>query len=143
MTKQEQLAWKSKYPEILRDLGGDSSKTCMSWRHGGIAVGPGWMGLLDELFSFLQFHTDKNGYGQVIAVQIKEKFGGLRFYYEVEGDQKDKYGYPRSNDFLEGAISFAEYKSYKTCKECGATGKLRGSGFKRVLCKKCEEKSLN
>ncbi len=48
----------------------------------GIACGDGWFDLLDLLCTRLQFHTDADGATQVVAVQIKEKFGTLRFHAE-------------------------------------------------------------
>lgn len=57
-----------------------------------------------------------------IATQVKEKFGGLRFY--VSGASDEQYNY----------ISFAESMSYRTCEECGAQGRLYTDGWHRTLC---------
>jgi hypothetical protein len=57
-----------------------------------------------------------------VASQIKEKFGGLRFY--VERATEEHYNY----------ISFAESMSYRICEECGAPGKLHTDGWHRTLC---------
>lgn len=59
---------------------------------------------------------------QVVAVQVKEKFGGLRFYYSG-GD-----------DTIRGAVRMAEAMSYDTCEVCGAPGKPTKSGWVRTLC---------
>jgi len=59
---------------------------------------------------------------QVVAVQIKEKFGGLRFYYNG-GDSTVK-----------GIVAMAEAMSYRTCEVCGNVGEQRGGGWIRVLC---------
>lgn len=59
---------------------------------------------------------------QVIAVQIKEKFGTLRFYYDG-GDE-----------YCRGVESMAEFMSAKTCEECGSPGKSRHGGWIRTLC---------
>lgn len=57
-----------------------------------------------------------------VAVQIKEKFGTLRFY--VEGwDTK-------SQAFVE----FAEYHSARICETCGAPGKTRSGRWLKTLC---------
>jgi len=56
-------------------------------------------------------------------VQVKEKFGTLRFY--VDGGTRDAHNY----------ITFAEVMSGQTCEVCGSPGKSRpGSGWIRVLC---------
>lgn len=71
----------SKYPEIFRDRTRSMRETCMCW---GICTGDGWYDLLDRLCGDLQWNTDKNSYPQVVADQVKEKFGTLRFYYHLE-----------------------------------------------------------
>lgn len=121
-----------KYPAILKDYRGDSRKTCLAF---GLECGDGWYSLLDELMGFLQFQTDKNNAPQVVAEQIKEKFGGLRFY--TNGDISDKQ---------RGIILFAEYMSYSTCMNCGInqTVKRRGnSGWVHYYCDECEAKELS
>jgi hypothetical protein len=57
-----------------------------------------------------------------VAVQVKEKFGGLRFYVQAATDKHYNY------------ISFAESMSYRTCEECGAPGKRYTDGWHRTLC---------
>jgi len=64
--------------------------------------------------------------------QIKEKFGGLRFYYSG-GD-----------DFIFGAVSLAENMSYKICECCGTTKNIgQTKGWITTLCKECAEKNKN
>jgi hypothetical protein len=57
-----------------------------------------------------------------VAVQVKEKFGGLRFYVQAATDTHYKY------------ITFAESMSYRTCEECGAPGKTYTDGWHTTLC---------
>lgn len=52
---------------------------------------------------------------QVVAVQVKEKFGGLRFYCDG-GDE-----------YTEGLAQMAEMMSERTCEICGNKGKLYGT----------------
>jgi hypothetical protein len=59
---------------------------------------------------------------QVIAIQVKEKFGGLRFYYSG-GD-----------DTIRGIVYMAEEMSYVTCEECGSPGKANDGPWIRTLC---------
>jgi len=63
--------------------------------------------------------------GQIVASQVKEKFGTLRFYYDG-GDVGDGY--------FRGVEAMAEAMSSVTCEECGAPGQLRGGGWIRCLC---------
>jgi hypothetical protein len=57
-----------------------------------------------------------------VAVQVKEKFGGLRFYVQAATDKHYNY------------ISFAESMSYHTCEECGNPGKTYTDGWHTTLC---------
>jgi hypothetical protein len=59
---------------------------------------------------------------QVVAVQVKEKFGGLRFYYDG-GDRA-----------IQEMVSLAEDLSIVVCEECGAPGKQGGEGWIGTLC---------
>ncbi len=56
--------------------------------------------------------------------QIKEKFGGLRFYYSGGDDRIENY------------VGFAEAMAYHTCEECGAPGEARNTGWVKVRCDK-------
>ena len=57
-----------------------------------------------------------------VAVQVKEKFGGLRFYVDRATDEHYNF------------TSFAESMSYRTCEVCGAPGKIYADGWHRTLC---------
>lgn len=61
---------------------------------------------------------------QVVATQVKEKYGGLRFYYGGGDDTIDAY------------VRFAEYLSERTCDVCGAPGKQRDGGW---IVTRCDE----
>jgi hypothetical protein len=65
---------------------------------------------------------------QVEAEQVKEKFGGLRFYVN------------HSEEFISGVICMAESMSYSICEDCGNPGKCNKSGWLSVLCDGCREK---
>ena len=81
-------------------------------------VGAGWHKLvhrlIDDLFSL--------GWdGQVY--QVKEKFGGLRFYIG------------KGTDDIHTRIAQAEAESYKTCEVCGEPGTERSPfGWIKILC---------
>jgi hypothetical protein len=62
--------------------------------------------------------------------QIKEKFGGLRFY--IDG----------GDDTIYGMISLAESMSYRTCEYCGTTGNNVGQtqGWIITVCEDCYKK---
>ena len=75
MTEEELL---KKYPKIFRQKDLSMQQTCMCW---GMECGSGWYPIIDKLCEMLQWDIDKNGYPQIEATQVKEKFGTLRFYY--------------------------------------------------------------
>jgi hypothetical protein len=62
---------------------------------------------------------------QVVATQVKEKFGSLRFY--VNG----------GNDTTDSLISFAESMSFCTCESCGRPGQPSDGGWIYVRCDDC------
>ena len=59
---------------------------------------------------------------QVVAVQVKEKFATLSFYYNG-GD-----------DYIDGLVSMAESMSAVTCEKCGNPGTSTTDGWIRTLC---------
>ena len=59
---------------------------------------------------------------QVVAIQVKEKFGGLRFYFNG-GDS-----------YIDGVVDMAENMSYVTCEVCGNAGKAENNGWVRTRC---------
>ena len=60
---------------------------------------------------------------QVVAEQVKEKFGGLRFYFRG-GDE-----------VIHNYVDFAEHLSYSTCEQCGKPGEVYSDGWIQTLCK--------
>lgn len=105
--------------------------------YGGVAVGEGWWPIIYSLCKNIQTHVDwmnrqKNEFNrgegcvQVTIDQIKEKFGGLRFYYSG-GDS-----------MVDGMVTIAESWAAHTCEECGARGHIRSGGWIRTLCDKHE-----
>jgi hypothetical protein len=95
--------------------------------YGGFAVGAGWWPILESLCANIQSHIDwynKQGkdIAQVEVNQIKEKFGGLRFYYSGGDDE------------IHGMVRMAEAWADHSCEECGAPGQRRNGGWIRTLC---------
>jgi hypothetical protein len=115
-----------KYPEIFADRFKPMTETCMCW---GFECGDGWYNIIDHLCDEIQRHINwKNRDGlvvaQVVAEQVKEKFGTLRFYYRG-GD-----------DYISGLVSMAEAMSGVTCEQCGKPGTTKPSqtGWVGTLC---------
>ena len=90
-------------------------------------VGPGWLPLIEVLDKQLR---RLDPYYDI--VQIKEKFGGLR-YYIVTSE-----GYTNA-DRMHAIIDAIESLSFRICEDCGRPGEIREGGWFRTLCDECEE----
>ena len=88
----------------------------------GFDCGDGWKPMICDLIVKIgKLDKDK----QIRIIQIKEKFGGLRFY--VEG----------ANDEIYDLIQKYEEMSYHVCEVCGEYGNLRKDlDWIRTLCVK-------
>ena len=82
MDKKLEKKLVDKYPKIFKDYGGDIRKTCMGW---GMECGDGWFQLIDKLCEDIVNIIDDKTI-DVTALQVKEKFGGLRFYHSIQED---------------------------------------------------------
>lgn len=96
----------------------------------GCECSDGWYDVIYNLCKELdELYKENNVNPRKIQVlQVKEKYGGLRFYTGglIPGghDIIDKY----------------ESLSLETCEICGKKGETRGSSWLRTLCNKCDEK---
>jgi len=124
-----------KYPKIFVDCnkGPKESLMCFGFEHDD-----GWFWILDQLCESMQNYIDSNNkyslldtqIEQVIAIQVKEKFGTLNFYY-TGGD-----------DIIYGMVSFAENLSNVICEVCGTKRKVgKTSGWVVTCCEKCHGKN--
>lgn len=138
MNKQLDETLCQKYPKIFRDRSGDPRQTLMCF---GFECSDGWFGIIDSLCNTIQSHVNwkRNSepfntlsdeefdeIHQTVAVQVKEKWGGLRFYAN------------NTDDYIRGAIDIAETMSYRTCEICSSPGKTRQGGWVRTLCDVCD-----
>ena len=113
-----------KYPDIFKDRNGDMRETAMCW---GFECGDGWYNIIDSLCATIKnreynLKLNKKEFVPVVATQVKEKYGSLRFYYNG-GD-----------DYIDGAAALAEYMSEVTCEKCGKPGKLQSYGWAYTAC---------
>lgn len=157
-----------KYPKMFGDRTKPMTETCMCW---GLDVGDGWYNLIDILCEALTYtystsvqvdeedgkrlgikpykwELENNYYfsvepPQIIATQVKEKYGTLRFYYREEYSEEvmslvETGKYPdlqriidRYSDYINGIVHFAETASGRTCEETGQSGELHATGGTR------------
>ena len=84
-------------------------------------VGKGWAHLVKKCYDICEKE-------KINILQIKEKFGGLRFYVNREP--------PRLSQMIEKC----ENESLVTCEDCGKKGTQRRGGWIRTLCDGCFKK---
>ena len=89
----------------------------------GVECNSGWFDLIYNLTKTVSKLVKEKGIKDFEIVQIKEKFGGLRYYTNFYTESIGKL------------IRDAEEKSYKICEVCGKPGKLRKVSWYRTLCK--------
>lgn len=106
---------KEKYPEMYENV------------YCGISIDAGWHDIVHALSANIYHHYKwkiKNDPAVEFpkVAQIKEKFGGLRFY--IDGGDEATYG----------MIRMAEAWADCTCEVCGAPGHSRQGGWIKTLC---------
>lgn len=154
----------SRFPILFQQRGLSMQETCMCW---GIECPIGWYHILEQLCTILEFHNQefKKNYGvAIVADQVKEKFGTLRFYFTVRhvncsGIADDQYDECTADvesrrrvamDYLEMLadqyINEAECMTEKTCADCGTPldkdNKVTTDGWITFICKDCDKKRV-
>lgn len=165
MNEQLQQKLFDKHPEVFKERALSPQETCMCWgleigdgwydlidmlcealtytyttsavideedgKRLGIEPSNIWKGGEDKARYFFKVNAP-----QVVATQVKEKFGTLRFYYRLEYDPVNTSlvnsgKYPdlekvnaRYADYIDGTVHFAEIASARTCEVTGAPGEL-------------------
>jgi uncharacterized protein with HEPN domain len=124
MSPVHQLVLVERYPRLYRAADEQPIGMNVSFARQGFAVGDGWFHLIDRLSTKLATDPD------LVAVQVKEKFGALRFYISGRSNLRPK---------LRAAIGKAAAASQRTCEVCGKRGKLaaRRRGWLSVRCEPC------
>lgn len=92
----------------------------------GFECGDGWFALIKTLCEHL---TALQLGKQFRVVQVKEKFGGLRFYVGNIPTAKANEAYALIDD--------AEGKSFEICELCGKPGTLHDDGWMMTRCNTC------
>jgi hypothetical protein len=93
--------------------------------HFGFETDDGWFQIIHDLSARLEVIIGGLSAGErdeYYANQVKEKFGGLRFYMNMETEE------------MRRAIEEAEGRSVVTCEVCGRPGKPTGRGWVKTLC---------
>ncbi len=103
--------------------GGDIRHTAMPR---GFEHDDGWFDILvrlcEDLEPLVAAFEQASGI-QFEVLQVKEKFGGLRFYVNC-----------RRNEAVRQRIGIAADESFRTCEVCGQPGTLREGVWIKTLC---------
>lgn len=94
-----------------------------------INCGLGWFELISTLLTKIDSQA-KYEEIDINVLQVKEKFGGLRFYVDS-----------RESEYINGLISMSEAMSYYICENCGDKGKPTRGGWIKTRCDKCNSSS--
>jgi hypothetical protein len=125
MTLAQQRRLKELFPLLFRELDLVQRRKGTPLGERTIECGPGWYGLVARLARTLEAHIQQLPPAtrrDVYCVQVKEKFGGLRFYMRT------------TTTAIESAIDRAEEHSFHICEDCGRPGRLREGRWLATLC---------
>jgi hypothetical protein len=112
MRKELEQQFATRWPAWFRDLYGDVTETCL---HFGFQHRDGWFDLVWRLCEQIEKVV---GEGTPFKVaQVKEKFGGLRFYFEGGND---------AIGAIRACVGAAAQESFHICEVCGQPGYLIG-----------------
>jgi len=116
----------------------------------GIQCGDGWYDLIYKLCSDIESVLTADGTTDddwPHVLQIKEKFGGLRFYISRSGKSEVSMSAPgfvevrpvSDVDAIGDLIEAAEDKALEVCEDCSAPGTMYRDGWWHVKCDACEK----
>lgn len=131
------------HPEIFKNRTRSIAISPMGF---GFECGDGWYDIIDIACRMIDHHIKgrpdqqkwAKDYDQeikpdippLVATQVKEKFGTLRFYHNGGDEVTDAY------------VSMVELMSGKTCEDCGMPGKtISKNGWLRTQCSSCNDKT--
>lgn len=102
----------------------------MPW---GFEVEAGWSQLLETLCARLDTLLQESPGASIEILQVKEKFGGLRFYYSLDGADD------ATAEAINQAVDLAEAASERICERCGRPGEIQSRrGWLRTRCAVCQ-----
>lgn len=100
----------------------------------GLEIGDGWMNIVELLCARINAIVEDDPAASFEVMQVKEKFGKLRFYYQLK----------TTNESIQNAacdaVRTAETASAKCCERCGQRGQRASrNGWMSTRCADCDE----
>ena len=109
-----------RYPSIFARHDPAAEPAPIQW---GIQCGDGWLRIIEALCDVLSAVEVEGASKRIEAVQVKEKFGVMRFYAR------------NASEMQSGMIRMAEAMSARTCEICGSPGVMMNrDGWYKVRC---------
>jgi len=126
MNKKNSLKLFNDFPKLYQGRNEPLTKNLMGF---GFECGDGWFDLIYKLSKDIS-EIDPD----CVALQVKEKFGGLRFYTG-----------PSKLDEVFDLIEKAEQESFTICECCGSKENVKTEGYSWIvtLCNNCKKKNDN
>lgn len=150
MNKEKELQLIETDPTFFEECYTDPQKSCMAF---GVECDDGWFIPLQQLVQktkLLNKLCKERGL-KIVAKQIKEKFGGLRVYWNIENDNDfidDRDFYYSISGLMDDTVSSAEEKCWNTCETCGAENGgnnpiVSTNGWIKRICQNCSQKKID
>ena len=152
MKKELEEKIENEFPFMRRDCIEGSNL----YKEFGLAISDGWFSIIWGMCEEIkETYAQERKEVDFVPVQIKEKFGALRVYYDVNGEKKAIHAFDflgtgfirikSGNSEFYGKISDIvskwENRSAATCEECGKEGVLRKDlRWLKTLCDDCYSK---
>jgi hypothetical protein len=97
----------------------------------GVIAPDGWQQLVEETNERLAYLDP-----DYKICQVKEKFGGLRYYFDTNASEI-------VSDIMHAVANDAEWRSTQRCQVCGKWGTTRDLSWIRTLCDTHYEEATN
>lgn len=110
------------YNRVLKRALNHGDKSGLIWFFTFLEVSERTHWLVDQAIAHAKFREVPEKPWQVVAVQVKEKLGSLRFYVDC------------SSDADRAVMNFAESMSCHICEVCGNSGRMRGRSWYKTVC---------
>lgn len=129
------------FPNLYCETKLSPQESCMHW---GFECDDGWFNIIYRLSWAISIICP-----ECVATQVKEKFGGLRFYYYVnysKQEENDNIQFEilkktTIKELVDYLVDKAEEESLKTCELCGSTNNIsKTHGWIKTLCESCKKK---
>jgi len=99
----------------------------------GADISAGWYTIISQLTHAISHYCEKENI-TVDVLQIKEKFGSLRYYVSINSDNHKDF------TAINTLIMYAEWLSESACIDCGNSAKIENhNGWYVPVCDNCNK----